>query len=167
MQPPTARILWHRPRPPTVGGLGARRRNGAGRYRCIDVSLVLGSVRSLNRIPVRSDERVLRTKTWPSGLHRTSTSGPPGTSSSRSALGRPARLPLRTPRRAVGCARLPHSCFLIWISTCVRLQLSRLEGLGVGCSAVRRSPSPRLGWEPGASVCCCGWRRCPQRRRTR
>lgn len=66
-----------------------------------------------------------------------------------------------------GCARLPRSRLLILISTCVRLQLSRLAGLGVGWSVVRRSQSPRLGSEPGASVCCCGWRGCPQRRHTR
>ena len=177
VQPPTARILWHRPTPTVLGRrVGGRPRVGidVSMYRCIVGSrFCTGSESNTCSCTFRkyvSKKRGCQDATGPD-LHL-----------DRQAL--PARSPARTPRAppppdpapassredissGVGCARLPRSCFLIWISTCVRLQLSRLEGLGVGLSAVRRSPSPRLGWEPGASVCCCGWRRCPQRHRTR
>lgn len=184
VQPSTARntLAPGQRRRSAVGGSGrAAARVGTGMYRCI--SLVQFSVSSrfctvLNLIPVRSTFRKY-VSTKRGRQDATSTRpppGPPGTSSTVPASDAPRASPSGpragqlARRYIVGCRRgsaTTFLLFLIWISTCVRLQLSRLEGLGVGWSAVRRSPSPRLGWEPGASVCCCGWRRCPQRRRTR
>ena len=105
VQPPTARIppiLWHRP-PRRSAGRGSP----AGRYRCIDVSMY-GLVEVGSRFCTGSESNTCsctfrKYVSKKRGCHGT----PPDPTSTWTArhfqhgplLGRPARLPLRTPRR--------------------------------------------------------------------